>query len=282
MGKKKDEPLTMHTAAETGGLDDIKAMLENGEDVNQLDEDAQTAIQVAAKAGDMAIFKLLLDAGAKADVPDRKGRTALTEASKRGHLDIVKLLLEKGADPIRADVKDATPFHMASKKGHHEVAQLLIDAGADVLLSKANYKGYTPLHEAARKGKEELAMRYVEMGADVNAPDIHGNRAAILAHAFGYPELANKLGPLSEEELAESQKIQNIEDVKESAKQIAVDKAAAENRLVLKAETKNVSKAALDYYLENMDSGKPYEELKAEALKAAAESLEDLSTSENA
>jgi ankyrin repeat protein len=171
---------------------------------------------------------------------------------------------------------------MASKKGHHEVVQLLIDAGADVLLSKANYKGYTPLHEAARKGEQDLAMRYVEMGADVNAPDIHGNRAAILAHAFGYPELAEKLGALNEEELAEAQKIQYIEDIKESAKQIAVDKAEAENRLVLKMETKSAAKAALDYYLKNLDSGKPYEELKAEAHKAAAECLANLVIAEKA
>ena len=274
MGNKKQQALTIHSAIEKGMLDKIKVMTEDGTDINQLDEDGTTPLQVAAKAGNIAIFNLLLNAGANVDIPDNKGRTALTEASKRGHTDIVKLLLENGADPIRPDVKDATPFHMASKKGHSEVVQMLIDAGADTLLSKANYKGYTPLHEAARKGKTRLAMRYVGMGADVNAPDIHGNRAAILAHAFGYPKLAKKLGPLSKEELAESKKIQNIEKIKEGAKQIAVDRAAAENRLATKTQTKNASKAALNVYLENMDSGKSFKELKTQAHQAASQWLE--------
>ena len=150
---------------------------------------------------------------------------------------------------------------------------MLIDAGADKLLSKANYKGYTPLHEAARKGKTKLALRYVKMGADINAVDIHGNRAAILAHAFGYPKLAKKLGPLNRAELAESQKIQNIEIIKEGAKQIAIDMAAAENRSVTKSEMKNASKAALDVYLQNLDSGKTFGKLQTQALKAASESL---------
>lgn len=273
MGKKKDKSLTIHSAIEKGRLKQIKAMIEQGQDINQPDEDGTTPLQVAAKAGNIDIFNLIMEAGADVDIPDKKGRTALTEASKRGHADIVKKLLESGADPIRPDVKDATPFHMASKKGHSKVVQMLIDAGADKLLSKANYKGYTPLHEAARKGKTRLAMRYVKMGADINAPDIHGNRPAILAHAFGYPKLAEKLGPLNDMELKESQKIQNIELIKEGAKQIAVDKAAAENRPATKAETKNASKAALDVYLEKLDSGHPFEELRAQAYHAASESL---------
>ena len=273
MGKKESESLTIHAVIEKGMFDEIKAMLEKGDDINQPDKDGTTPLQVAAKAGNVDIFNLLLQAGADVDTPDDKGRTALTEASKRGHTDIVRILLDKGANPVRPDVKDATPFHMASKKGHSEIVQMLIDAGADKLLSKANYKGYTPLHEAARKGKTKLALRYVEMGADINAPDIHGNRAAILAHAFGYPELAERLGPLNEEELAESQKIQNIEIVKQEAKQVAINRAAAQNRLVTKSETKNASKAALDVYLENIDSGISFEELKTQAHQAASELL---------
>lgn len=273
VGKVKDKTRSIHSAIEKGMLDEIKTMLQQGADVNQPDEDGTTPIQVAAKAGDLDIFSHLLNAGAAVDTPDNKGRTALTEASKRGHADIVRMLLDKGADPVRADVKDATPFHMASKKGHGEIVKMLIDAGADTLLTKANYKGYTPLHEAARKGKTKLAMRYVKMGADIDAPDIHGNRPAILAHAFGYPKLAKKLGKLNKAELAESQKIQNIEIIKEGAKQIAVDKAAGENRLVSKAETKNASKAALDTYFENQDSGKSFEELKIQAFQAATNSL---------
>ncbi len=273
MGKKKQKSLSMHSAIEKGKLKQIRAMIKEGQDVNQPDEDGTTPLQVAAKAGNIDIFNLLLGAGADVDTPDNKGRTALTEASKRGHSSIVKKLLDSGADPIRPDVKDATPFHMASKKGHSRIVQMLFDAGADKLLSKANYKGYTPLHEAARKGKTKLALRYVEMGADINAPDIHGNRPAILAHAFGYPKLANKLGPLNQAELAESQKIQNIETIKEGAKQIAIGKAAQENRLATKAETKSASKAALDFYLENLNSGKSFEELKSQAHQAASDLL---------
>ena len=42
MGKKKDKLFMLHTTVKGGMLEDIRAILEKGDDINQSDEDSTT------------------------------------------------------------------------------------------------------------------------------------------------------------------------------------------------------------------------------------------------
>jgi len=93
--------------------------------------------QDAARKGDAAAVKALLDEGVDVNTKFRYNATALFYACDHGHLEVVKALLDHGAD---LNVKDTfygfTPLMLAvspaqkKKPAHTEIAKLLIAKGA--------------------------------------------------------------------------------------------------------------------------------------------------------
>src|SRR5438046_3587366 len=103
--------------------------------------------QDAARKGDAAAVKALLDEGVDVNTKFRYNATALFYACDHGHLEVVRVLLDHGAD---LNVKDTfygfTPLALATgptqKKtpAHSEIAKLLIQKaapGKDDALSRA-------------------------------------------------------------------------------------------------------------------------------------------------
>lgn len=92
--------------------------------------------QDAARKGDAAAVKALLDEGVDVNTKFRYNATALFYACDHGHLEVVKVLLDHGAD---LNVKDTfygfTPLMLAvspaqkKKPAHTEIAKLLIAKG---------------------------------------------------------------------------------------------------------------------------------------------------------
>ena len=66
--------------------------------------DKADALSAAARKGDAAAVKALLDEGVDVNTKYRYGVTVLIYACDHGHLDVVKLLLDRGAD---VNVKDS-------------------------------------------------------------------------------------------------------------------------------------------------------------------------------
>ena len=99
--------------------------------------DKADALSAAARKGDAAAVKALLDEGVDVNTKYRYGVTVLIYACDHGNLDVVKLLLDRGAD---VNVKDsfygATPLAMAvspaqkKKPTHIEIVKLLLAHGA--------------------------------------------------------------------------------------------------------------------------------------------------------
>ena len=108
--------------------------------------DKTDALSAAARKGDATAVKALLDEGVDVNTKYRYGVTALTFACDHGHLDVVKLLVDRGAD---VNVKDSfygsTPLLLAvspaqkKKPEHLEIAKVLLAHGAkpkdDALMS---------------------------------------------------------------------------------------------------------------------------------------------------
>ena len=99
--------------------------------------DKADALSAAARKGDAAAVKALLDEGVDVNTKYRYGVTVLIYACDHGNLDVVKLLLDRGAD---VNVKDsfygATPLALAvspaqkKKPTHIEIVKLLLAHGA--------------------------------------------------------------------------------------------------------------------------------------------------------
>jgi len=150
------------TAARTGKVEAVKALLSRGADLKAKEsKKGQTALMWAAAEGNVEVVEALIQAGA--DFRDRlaSGFTPLLFAVREGRIGVVRALLKAGAN-VNETIQGAQVFGkgaaggsartartgtsalvLAVSNGHFELASILLDAGAD---PNANVSGLTALH----------------------------------------------------------------------------------------------------------------------------------------
>ena len=78
-----DDGQDLLVAASIGDLQQVRALLEKGADINQQFSNGASALVVASQNGHIAIVRALLDRGAKVDQQVEDGVTALVSASHK-------------------------------------------------------------------------------------------------------------------------------------------------------------------------------------------------------
>ena len=170
-------PLMM--AANTGDMETVRALLDDGADVNAKTNNGATALFAAATKGYAEIVRILLDRGADANARDQNGRTALHVGAEKGNTDIVQILLEKGAELSLMGADNKTALMESVEKNHIDTVRALLEAGAEV--NAQNEMGVTALMVAARNGNPETIEALLDGGADVNAETEYGGNALRIA-----------------------------------------------------------------------------------------------------
>lgn len=82
----------IHATATHGNLTIMRALLENGADINIAQEGGYTAVHQAAHRNNVSMAQLLLKFGADPHQPDAKGQTALQLAQAEGHVEVTAVL----------------------------------------------------------------------------------------------------------------------------------------------------------------------------------------------
>ena len=123
---------------------------------------APNVLHQAAKAGDVATLKAALDAGANVNELDGQGWTALMHAVNKGNVLIVESLVEVGADVDVQAPDGATALFMAAVLGQPKFIELLVKANADVSIQGP--KGMTAVDVARLTLGESDTVR--ERGMD--------------------------------------------------------------------------------------------------------------------
>ena len=173
------------TAARTGALASVKALVSRGASVDSKDDRrGQTALMWAAAEGHAAVVQALIDADADFRTRVPSGFTPLLFAVREGRIDVVRVLLKAGADvneTIPADAgrrrgyggrlppAGASALLLAVTNAHFELAAHLLDAGAN---PNADLPGYTVLHAMT-------AVRKPGVGDNDPAPEGSGNMTSI-------------------------------------------------------------------------------------------------------
>jgi ankyrin repeat protein len=187
-------------AADHGRLDDLRAGLAAGLDVNAADTAGWTALLTAVRATQLPAVQLLLEAGADVHVQRAGGfgpLHLLIEAAKAGctpeHLQILGALLGAGADPNQQTSKGGqSPVRNAAALGLGAILQLLVLAdGVD--LERRDTEKATPLYAAADGGSSVAVALLLEVGADPNAPDRYGRTPLHAAAIVGNPLICGAL-----------------------------------------------------------------------------------------
>ncbi|GLI68063.1 hypothetical protein VaNZ11_012391 [Volvox africanus] len=117
-----------------------------------------TNLHDAAKYGDVEAATRLIDEGADVNALNDRGISALGVAVGFNRLEVVKLLIAKGADVTFRDPKKNTLMHYAAGYGRLAIAKALLAAGAE--LDARNDAGQTSV-DVATVNKEHEMIRFL-------------------------------------------------------------------------------------------------------------------------
>ena len=145
---------SLHAAAEEGNMDVLKALLEQGEDINVKNESHRTPLNLAAAKGNANVVRLLTERGAEVDSCDKRGWTPLHTASRFGHLEVSRVLIDRGANVNARQESSCTPLYLSACHGHVEIVKLLLERDADQ--HALNDKGETPYQVSLRSRRPEI------------------------------------------------------------------------------------------------------------------------------
>ncbi len=192
----------LQNAAKKGNIEGVKVILKSiksnrGAALSDGYPDNVTPLHVAAERGFIHCVNFLLNEGSNLNKLDDFGRSPLYYAASYGHAPVVKGLVDdwgalltcsynkKNAytDEIEHFDKE-TPFHRAAEKGHTKVLHHLLDAGMDINLKISDgylLFGHTALHRAAGVGEFDTVRLLYERGCNINLQDDDFNTAIHLA-----------------------------------------------------------------------------------------------------
>ncbi|MFO0960711.1 MAG: ankyrin repeat domain-containing protein [Isosphaeraceae bacterium] len=166
-GTQADGMTALHWAARLDDLETARLLLAAKADPKAANRYGVTALSLACENGGDEMVGLLLEAGADPNATLRGGETALMTAARAGKPGAVRALIDRGADVHAKERRGQTALMWASAEGHAEVVRILIEAGADFRTPLPS--GFTPLTFAVREGRIEAVRALLKAGADVNA-----------------------------------------------------------------------------------------------------------------
>lgn len=144
---KSDVPLA--DAADRGNLAELRALLREGANANEVDAFGWTPLIRAARHDRRDLLTALLEAGADPNQPDERNRwSPLMHAIHRNMGEALGVLLEFGADPNRRAPNGGLPLVMAAGYGYPAHVARLLDHGADPYLETGD--GATALTAAVQ------------------------------------------------------------------------------------------------------------------------------------
>lgn len=179
----------LHAAAEKCDVETVRELASVPTELDRKNRDNNTPLMLAAESGCLEAVRLLVENGAKVDAgKEAHERTPLLHAAEQGHADVIAYLLEKGADPKARTNQGDTSLILALRgaffpKGPQgkpgETLEVLLNHGAEV--NVAGEFGRTPLMWAVRQVDARLVWPLLRKGADPSARDKDGNTAITMA-----------------------------------------------------------------------------------------------------
>ena len=153
-------------AAQAGDIAQVRALLQQGADVNAAQADGLTALHWAAMNNHGDIVDVLLYAGATVRPLTRVGGyTPLHLAARAGHAEIVTKLVAGGADPNEWTSTGVTAAHFAAQANSGATVRALAAAGAN-LDATDGFQSRTPLVFAASRNSTDAMQALLELQAD--------------------------------------------------------------------------------------------------------------------
>jgi ankyrin repeat protein len=127
-------------------------------------------LQEAALKGDIDQVKMLVAQGHNVNQVSGAGETPLGSSVRGGRVDVVRFLLAKGADVNNQNwLSDETPLMLAANSGDMEIIKALLDDGADPCKT-LKYSDNETAQRIAEKKHNSAAAQYLASHSDCKLP----------------------------------------------------------------------------------------------------------------
>lgn len=176
--------------ASLGEVGALQHALLRGADIDDVDDEGNTALLVAARKNQVEVVAELLRNGADFSVQNRFNMTAMTFAVRSGLAGVIELLRQRGC-PLHLPNGFSALFE-AARLGHADVVNLLLQ-DPDVLVDEVNLIQETPLIVATRAGHEEVARTLLLHSADIEHRAMHDVTPLMAAAEVGAAPIAELL-----------------------------------------------------------------------------------------
>ena len=162
-------------------LEMVKSYIEKGADINLKRGTLNgTSLFLVASHGDLECMKYLIDEGGNINVINNKGQSILDYALVEGNIEIAELLVKEGISVNSENVRDKTILMIlidsnVRDEWYKRALEIAIDAGVDV--NWQDSKGRTALMKAVETGDIVGMTVLIEKGADTKIVDKEGKTA---------------------------------------------------------------------------------------------------------
>ena len=165
----------LHIVARGGKLNMVKLLLKNGAEINARNIEHMTPLQFLLLNGlyddeKKEIAKYLIEQGADVNLVDEKMKSLLHFAVYRGYFDVAKCMVRNGANVNAKDCNNVTPLHELFMYRFYIFGDInifiefLVQNGAHV--NAQDKWGFAPIHFAIRKGYIHELRQLLKLGAD--------------------------------------------------------------------------------------------------------------------
>lgn len=190
---EKHSPVNTHRdctalmqAAEGGNIDQVRALLQSGADVNEARGSGHTALMLAAGRDHLEMVQTLLRAGANPNaivfgrygIPGWAWMIAMNRCNKHWR-EMTEAMLAAGVE-LNPKTIYPSPLGHAIHEDDVVIIETLLKKGANPNLRDSE-SGETLLMSAARYSTPEVVQALIEGGADVNVRNKSGQTALTLA-----------------------------------------------------------------------------------------------------
>ncbi len=131
-------------ASRHGNLEQVKALVETGVQVDCTDHSGSTPLALACGSGYLNVAQYLVDRGANVNHLDKTQNSVFSWAASKGHQACAWLVYARGADPNSVDAKQRSALHYCVFKNNPEMVRFLVGL-ENINLNLINSFGETPL-----------------------------------------------------------------------------------------------------------------------------------------
>lgn len=160
-------------ACQQGDSSALQHIIRWGEhNLDEVDEEGETAAHWAAAGNYSAMIEMLADAGADLAMPNHFGDTPVARAVAENNPDCLRMLLDNKVSVLTTNVVGQSPLSIAMQQEDEEIAGILLGHdGSNV--DQRDKDGKTALHFAVDRQAQDLVVLLLEHGAS-SIPDNEG------------------------------------------------------------------------------------------------------------